>query len=298
VFAVLAVSVLTFLFLHLIPGDPIDQLTGGEATLAQRQKIEACLHLDRPLGEQFRIFLKNIGNGTLGRQCPDPDNKPTVMHRIARAFPYTAELAIGSMLVALFFALPLGIVAALRQGSWVDGSATVVSLLGISMPLPLLAPVLLFIFFLTLGWLPGPAEPHARFALVLPCLALGTRLMAMLSRMTRTALVDVLGEDYMTTARAKGLSDAMVILKHGFRNALLPVITIIGLQYGSLLSGAIIVEKAFARPGLGTLLLDAILERNYPVVQGCVFVIAVSYVVINLLTDLAYGLADPRIRHR
>jgi peptide/nickel transport system permease protein len=294
--AIFGVSVLVFMFLHMVPGDPVDQLAGGDADDRDRQEIEECLHLDHSLSEQFGIFLGNIGNGTLGRQCPNPETKPTVMARILEVMPYTIELAIGGMLIAVLLALPLGIVAAVRRGTWVDTSAAVVSLLGISMPIMWMGPLLIFLFFISLGWLPGPAEADARFALVLPAAAVGTHLMAMLSRMTRSSLLEVLGEDYMMTAHAKGLPRSIVLLKHGLRNALLPVITVAGLQFGSMLSGAIITEKVFSRPGLGTLLLDGISERNFPMVQGTVLIIAMIYVTINILVDLAYGLADPRIR--
>lgn len=295
-FAILGVSVLVFLFLHLTPGDPVDQLAGGDATEDQRREIRECMNLHRPLPEQFGIFLENIGNLSLGHQCPNPEDKPTVMARIIEVFPETFELAVGGLIVALVLALPLGVIAALKRGTWVDASAAVVSLFGISIPVPLMGPMMIFFFYLHLGWLPGPAEPDAAFALLMPSIVLGTHLMAMLARMTRSSLVEVLREDFMTTARAKGLPESVVILKHGLRNALLPVITIAGLQFGALLSGAIVTEKVFARPGLGTLLLEGIQERNYPIVQGTVLVIAASYVTVNLLVDLAYGLADPRIR--
>jgi peptide/nickel transport system permease protein len=296
VLAVLGVSLLVFFFLHLVPGDPVDQLAGGEATPEQRAAIASCMNLDKPLPTQFWIFLENIGNGTLGRQCPNPEKKPTVMRRIARVFPYTVELTLGGLAIALLIALPLGIFAAVNRGNWWDAGAAVVSLFGLSIHVALLGPVLLYIFFVTLAWLPGPAEPNAALAWLLPSLAVGTHLLAMLSRMTRSSMVEVMDEDYMTTARAKGLSEAVVLFKHGLRNALLPVITVVGLQFGALLSGAIVIEKIFSRPGLGTLLLDGILERNFPVVQGTVLVIAVAYVGVNMLVDLAYGLADPRIR--
>jgi peptide/nickel transport system permease protein len=294
--AMLGVSVLVFLFLHMIPGDPVDRLAGGDAEPAQRKAIEECMNLDKPKLVQFRIFLEDIGNGSLGHQCPNPQDRPTVMDRVLEVMPYTIELALGGMAVAVMLALPLGILAAVRRGTWIDTVAAVVSLSGISIPTMLMGPLFILIFFIYLGWLPGPAEPDAPLALVLPSVVVGTHLMAMLSRMTRSSLVDVLGEDYMTTARAKGLPNSLVLLKHGLRNALLPVITVAGLQFGSMLSGAIITEKIFARPGLGMLLLDGISERNYPVVQGTVLVIAFIYVTVNLLVDLAYGLADPRIR--
>jgi peptide/nickel transport system permease protein len=192
-------------------------------------------------------------------------------------------------------ALPLGVIAAVRRGTWIDTFATITSLSVIGVPMMLFAPVLLLVFFIWLGWLPGPTETGPS-SIVLPAVAVGTHLMAMLARMTRSSMIEVLGEDYVRTARAKGLPEGRVVIHHALRNALLPVITIAGLQFGSLLSGAIVVEKVFARPGLGLTLLDAIAERNYPVVQGTVLVIAVIYVVVNTLVDLAYGLADPRIR--
>ena len=294
--AIAGVSILVFFFLHLVPGDPIDQLAGGEATPDQRRALESCMHLDRSMPRQFAIFVGNIFNGTLGHQCPNPEDEPTVMQLILEVMPYTVELAIGGMVVAIILALPLGVIAALRRGTWIDAGAAVVSLLGISMPTMFLGPLLIIVFFVGLGWLPGPAEPDARFALVLPSIVVGTALMAMLSRMTRSSLVEVMNEDYMRTARAKGLRERRVILKHGLRNALLPVITVAGLQFGALLGGTIIAEKVFARPGLGTLLLEGIQERNYPIVQGTVLVIAVAYVTINTFVDVAYGVADPRIR--
>lgn len=294
--AIAGVSILVFLFLHLIPGDPVDQLAGGEATDEQRAEIEACMNLDKTLPTQFVIFLGHIADGSLGHQCPSPDSKPTVMERIVEKFPYTAELALGGVLVALCLALPLGLFAATKRGSWLDALATVVSLSGISMPTMFMGPLAIHFFFIELGWLPGPAEPDAPWALLLPSLVVGTHLMAMIARMTRSSMVEVFREDYMRTARAKGLPKLQVLLKHGLRNALLPVITIVGLQFGSLLGGAIITEKIFERPGLGTLLLEGIVERNYPVVQGTVLVIALIYVTVNTLVDVLYGIVDPRIR--
>jgi len=294
--AVLGVSLLVFFFLHMVPGDPVDRLAGGDATPEQRADMAECMHLDEPLMTQFGIFLGSVADGTLGRQCPHPETKPTVMTRVLEVMPYTIELALGGMLVALVLALPLGVWAAVRRGTWADALAAFVSLSGISIPTMWMGPLLLFIFYIQLGWLPGPAEPDARFALVLPSIVVGTHLMAMLSRMTRSSLVEVLREDFMTTARAKGLPESVVVMKHGLRNALLPVITVAGLQFGALLGGAIITEKVFSRPGLGTLLLEGVSERNYPLVQGTVLVIAVAYVTVNLLVDLAYGLADPRVR--
>ncbi len=293
--AILGVSVLVFLFLHLVPGDPVDHLAGGEATVEQRQKIERCMGLDLSMPRQFARFLGNVVDGTLGHQCPDVKGKPTVAARIAEAFPHTLQLAVAGMLVAIVLALPLGIIAAIKRGTWIDTLATTVALSGIAIPQMMFAPLLLYIFFVVLGWFPGPTETGFA-ALVLPALAVGTHLTAMLARMTRSSMVEVLGEDFVRTARAKGLPEWRVVGVHALRNALLPVITIVGLQFGSLLSGAIVIENVFARPGLGDTLLKAILERNYPVVQGTVLVIALVYVLVNILVDLAYGLADPRIR--
>ena len=295
--AILGVTVLVFAFLHLVPGDPIDHLAGGEATPEQRAALEHCLGLDAPAGEQVVVFLGHVADGTLGHQCPDPAHKPTVAARIFAVLPYTISLAIAGMLVGVILALPLGVLAAVRRGTWVDTLASVTALSGIAIPMMLFASLAVLVFFAELGWLPGPTETGPA-ALLLPALCVGIHLMAMLSRMTRSSMVEVLGEDYVRTARAKGLRESRVLFVHALRNALLPVLTVAGMQFGSLLTGAIIVEKVFARPGLGTTLLEAITERDYPVVQGTVFVIAVIYVVVNLAVDLAYGLIDPRIRVR
>lgn len=303
----LGVSVLVFLFLHLIPGDPVDHLAGGEATAEQREKLADCMglretrlsdptqHADISMVRQFGTFLGHVVDGSLGHQCPDPKGKPTVMGRILEVFPYTVQLALAGMLIAMVLALPIGILAAVKRGTWIDTAATVFSLSGLAVPIMLMAPLMLVIFFVRWGVLPGPTEVGLA-ALILPATASGTHMMAMLARMTRSSMVEVLGEDYVRTARAKGLDQRAVLGKHALRNALLPVITVAGLQFGSVLSGSIIIEQVFARPGIGLLLLDAIRERNYPVVQGCVLFIAVLYVLVNILVDLAYGLADPRIR--
>ena len=294
--AVLGVAVLVFAFLHLVPGDPVDHLAGDDATPQLRAQIEKCMGLDQDLPDQFVSFMGHVADGSLGQQCPDPEDKPTVMGRVLHVLPYTIELALAGMLVAIALAIPLGVIAAVRRGTWTDTSATVIALAGISVPTMLLAPLLLRAFFVRLGWFPGPTETGL-YALVLPAIAVATHMMAMLARMTRSTMVEVLGDDFVRTARAKGLGERRVVYRHALRNALLPVITIAGLQFGSLLTGTIVVETVFARPGLGSTLVVAINERNYPVVQGVVMVIAVIYVLVNLLVDLAYGVADPRIRH-
>jgi ABC-type dipeptide/oligopeptide/nickel transport system permease component len=304
--AIAGVVVTVFLSLHLIPGDPAAHLAASDDP-AVIEKVGECMglrqtsfadpkvHRDTPLAEQFVAYLGDIADGSLGHQCPRAAGAPTVMDRILHALPYTIELAIVGMVLALIFALPIGMAAAVRRGTWMDTGLTVVSLGGLSIPIMLLGPLLLFVFFVTLGWLPGPMETSTP-AVILPAFAIAIHLMAMLARMTRTSMIEVLGDDYLRTARAKGLGERLVIGKHALRNALLPVITVAGIQFGSLLSGAIVIEKVFARPGLGLLLLDAISERNYPVAQGCTLVIAMIYVLVNIGVDLAYGLVDPRIR--
>lgn len=300
--AVLGVIVAVFLLLHVVPGDPVDNLLGEDARPQDKLELRRCMDLDQPMPVQLYRFLRSIGDGTLGYSCPD--RKRTVAGRIAAVMPHTVALAVSAMVVALLLALPLGVVAALRPRSGWDTAATAAALSGISMPSMWLGPVLLFLFFIRpppfdtlVPALPGPGEDTDRFAgLILPSIMLGTHLMAMLARMTRSSLLDTLGEDYVRTARAKGLSEDRVVIKHALRNAMLPVITVAGMQFGALLAGAVVTEKVFARPGLGTLLLDAISQRDYRVVQGCALVIAVLYVGVNLLVDLLYAATDPRIR--
>jgi peptide/nickel transport system permease protein len=292
--AVVGVCVLVFLLLHLIPGDPIDNLLGERADPIDKEAMRACMDLDKPPLVQLGRFFGSIFDGTLGVSCPDKTR--TVASRIAEALPSTVALAVAAMVIAILLALPLGVLSALRPNSTLDAAATSVSLAGISMPSMWLGPLLLSIFYVALRWAPGPVDSVGLRGLVLPAIMLGTHLMAMLARMTRSSLVEVLGEDYIRTARAKGLSSTRVVLLHGLRNALVPVITVAGMQFGSLLAGAVIAERVFGRKGLGAMLLQGIAERDYRVVQGCTLVIACIYVVVNLLVDLAYGLADPRIR--
>jgi peptide/nickel transport system permease protein len=238
--AVFGVSVLVFLLVHLIPGDPIDNLLGERADPRDKAEMRACMDLDQPLAVQFGRFLGHIADGTLGTTCPDRSR--TVAQLIAEALPSTVALAVAAMVVALLLALPLGVLAALRQGGALDGAATAVALAGISMPAMWLGPLMLAIFYVDLQWFPGPADDAGLAGLVLPAIMLGTHLMAMLARMTRSSLLEVLGEDYIRTARAKGLSAPAVVLGHALRNALVPVITVAGIQFGSLLAGAVVTE--------------------------------------------------------
>jgi len=295
--AVIGVSLAVFALRHAVPGDPVDAMLGEQATETDREALRACLDLDKGIGGQLVAFGKDVASGTLGTSCLD--RRSTVASMIAGAYPRTLELAVAAVALALAVALPLGILASLRPGSWLDGLVMGVSLGGVAVPTMWLGPMLLAFFYVRLGWLPGPADPpSAPGALILPAATLASHLAAMLARMTRSALLDVAGEDFIRTARSKGLSRLAILRRHALRNALLPVVTVAGIQLGALLAGAIVTEKIFARPGLGTLLLDAISMRDWKVVQGVVLVVAFSYVLVNLLVDLVYAALDPRVRLR
>ncbi|MCZ6749020.1 MAG: ABC transporter permease [SAR324 cluster bacterium] len=288
----LGVLTLVFFLLHLVPGDPVDVMLGESALPADREQMRAQLGLDRPIAVQYGVYLRNALSGDLGTSFT---SRRAVMAEIAERLPATLELMLGAMAVAFAIALPLGVLAALYHGRWIDYLASGFALLGVAIPNFWLGPLLILLFAIQLDWLPvnergGPEH------LVLPAITLGTALAALLSRMIHTSLVEVLGEDYIRTARAKGLPERIVVASHAMRNAAIPVITVTGLQIGALLSGAIITESIFDWPGLGSLLLEAIYGRNYALVQGCVLVIAVSYIAVNLLADLLYGWVDPRIR--
>jgi peptide/nickel transport system permease protein len=285
---------LVFFFLHLIPGDPVEVMLGETAQQADKERLREELGLNLPLYVQYGRFIAGVAQGDLGDSY---FYRRPVTQVIADRVPATVELALAAFLVAGLIAIPLGIVAALREGTTVDNISVLFSLLGVSMPNFWLGPLLIILFSIKLGWFPVSGRGDVG-SLVLPAITLGTALAAVLSRMTRASLLERLGEDYLTVARAKGLPEWKVILKHALRNALIPIITIMGLQFGALLSGAIITENVFSWPGIGTLLINAISARDYPLVQGCVLFITLSYVLVNLLTDLLYGWADPRIRLR
>lgn len=293
---IIGVVTLVFLILRAVPGDPVESILGEQALEVDKEAFRQCLNLDKSLGEQYLLFWKDVFSGTFGELCDE--RGVTVIERLVDNIPATFELALAAMFFALLLGLPLGIIAALRPYSWVDNTSAVVALLGVSVPNFWLGPMLLILFSLTLQVLPNPGSEVAGLtALVLPAITLGTAMSAKLMRMTRSSMLEVLNRDYIRTAKAKGLKPSIVVIKHGLRNALIPVVTIVGLQFGALLTGAIIVEKVFARPGIGTLLLDGIEARNYLIVQGCVLFISFTYIVVNLLTDLFYGLIDPRIRY-
>ncbi len=289
---ILGVSTLVFVFIHLIPGDPVQVMLGESAKAADVENLRRGLGLDRPLAEQYVRFLRGLATGDLGVSI---HTGQPILHTILTRLPATLELTAAAMLVALLLAIPLGVIAAAKQYSLLDNGSMFLGLLGISMPHFWLGPLLILLFSVHLRWLPVSGRGGLAH-LILPAITLGTALAAILTRMTRSSVLEILHEDYITTARAKGVREVVVVFKHALRNALIPVITIIGLQCGALLSGALITETVFAWPGLGRLTISAIQTRDYPLVQGCVLMISLSYVCVNLLTDLAYAWVDPRIR--
>jgi peptide/nickel transport system permease protein len=289
---VFGVVSLVFFLIHWVPGDPVEVMLGESGAAADREALRHVLGLDRPLLVQWGDFAAGVLRGDLGTSLYD---RQPVGSLLGQHFPATAELALAAFGVAVLVALPAGIVAAARRGGAWDLGAMGFSLLGVSIPNFWLGPLLVMVFSLELGWLPvsGRGAPGS---LVLPAVTLGTALAAVLSRMIRSSLLEVMNEDFIRTARAKGLSSYGVWVRHGLRNALLPVLTVLGMQFGALLGGAVITETVFNWPGIGSLLVEAIQRRDYPVVQGCVLLISLGYVVINLITDLLYVRIDPRIR--
>ncbi len=288
----LGVATLVFALIHFIPGDPAQAMLGEGASPEDIAQLRTRLGLDRPLLVQYGVFLSGAVHGDLGVSLR---NDQPVAKQILERMPATAELAFAAMAVALLIALPLGIVAAVWRGTWIDHTAMTLSLVGISIPNFWLGPMMAIVFAVELGWLPvGGSGTLAH--LVLPSVTLGAALAAILARMTRASLLEELREPYVLAARAKGVSRSRAVLHHAFRNSLIPIVTILGLQFGVVLTGAVITETIFAWPGIGRLLIQSISFRDYPTVQGCVLLIAITYVGVNLLTDLTYGFLDPRIR--
>ncbi len=289
---VLGVLLLTFLLIHLVPGDPVEVMLGDAVTVADRAQLRAELGLDQPLIQQFGTYLAKLAHGDLGRSI---HTKAPIIELIKTHYPATLKLAFLSLFIGLSIGIPLGIYAALKAGKWQDLIVTIVSVRLSAMPAFWLGPMLMLIFAVWLGWLPvSGMESNA--SIVLPALTLGLGLSAILTRMTRTSLLEVLNDDYIRTARAKGLTETNVIIRHALRAALLPIITIVGLQMGSLLAGTVITETIFSWDGIGRLLVESIEKRDYPVTQACVLVVALSYILVNLLTDILYRLADPRVK--
>ena len=289
---VFGVVVLVFALVHLVPGDPVEVMLGESSRPADRQALRVALGLDESLPIQFSRYLSRLATLDMGTSL---HSRRPVAAMIAERFPATAELAVAALIVALVVALPLGAIAAVRCGSAYDHLAIAFATFGVSIPNFVLGPILILLFSFTLGWLPVSGREMSG-ALVLPAITLGTALAAILARMLRSTLLEVLGEDFIRTARAKGLREWRVLTAHAFGNAMLPVITLLGLQLGTLLAGAVITEIVFSWPGLGSLTVEAIQRRDYPVLQGCVLVISVAYVLVNSLTDVVYGWLDPRIR--
>jgi peptide/nickel transport system permease protein len=284
---------LVFFLIHLVPGDPVEVMLGETATAADKHELRRALGLDQPLLEQYVGFMAGLSHGRLGRSLYE---QAGVTDLIRARFPATLALTISALTLAVLIAFPLAMVAALNRGGWIDRTALLVSMLGLSMPNFWLGPLLMIVFSIQLGWLPvsgGGGFAHV----LLPSLSLGLGMAALLTRMLRASLLQVSGEDYIRTARAKGMRESRVWLKHMLRNALLSVMTIVTLQFGGLLAGAIIAETIFSWPGIGRLTVQAIQTRDYPLVQGCVLTIALSYVLINLVADVFYRLIDPRISY-
>ena len=289
---VLGVALLTALLIHLVPGDPVELMLGESATAGDRAALRARLGLDRPLHQQLLGQLGRLARLDLGDSLY---SRRPVSAVVAERLPATVELAVAALAVAAAVALPLGILAARHRGGLADSAAMGVALLGLSIPSFWLGPLLILLFSVVLGWTPVSGR-EGLASLVLPALTLGTGMAAVLARMLRSSLLETLSEDFVRTARAKGLSPAAVLRRHALRNAALPVVTVFGMQAGALFAGAVITETVFAWPGVGSLLVEAIQRRDFPVVQGCVLLISTTYVLVNAGTDLAYAWLDPRVR--
>jgi peptide/nickel transport system permease protein len=290
---------LVFVLIHLVPGDPILQMLGEGATPADIGALRHQYHLDEPLAQQYLHYWAGVLHGDLGNSIRLHDS---VGHLIAVRYPYTLALTLTALGLGLALALPAGILAAVRRGRFVDQALSVVSLFGLSIPGMALGPILILVFSIELGWLPVSGASAAGTGLIewpylmLPSIAMGASLAAILTRMVRTAMLEELGQDYIRTARAKGLTEFAVVCRHALPNALVPIVTVVGLQFGALLAGAIVTETIFSWPGLGRLTVSAISNRDYALVQGCLLSIGLTYVLVNLLTDVVYRWVNPRMR--
>lgn len=289
---VLGLVLLTFLLVHAVPGDPVEVMLGESASSADRMQLRADLGLDQPIYVQFGVYLNKLAHGDLGVSI---HSKKPIVDLLAERLPATAKLALLALSFAILIGLPLGIVAALKVSQWPDKLANLLSLSISAMPHFWMGPMLMMIFALWLGLLPVSGMESGT-AVILPALTLGFGLAAILTRMTRASMLEVLHEDFIRTARAKGLTERAVILRHALRAALLPIVTVLGLQMGSLLAGTVITETVFSWDGIGRLLVESIEKRDYPVTQACVLVVALIYVMVNLATDIFYTKIDPRVR--
>jgi ABC-type dipeptide/oligopeptide/nickel transport system permease component len=289
-----------FLLIHLVPGDPVVQMLGEGATASDVSVLRHVYGLDAPLHTQYLHYWRGVLHADLGQSLRLHDS---VTHLVAQRYPYTLALTLAALLIGIAVSIPAGIYSALYRGRWPDRVLGVTSLAGLSFPNFALGPVLILIFSIKLGWTPvSGAGTSSIFSgqflvyLILPAITLGMGLAGILTRMVRTAMLEELGQDYIRTARAKGLTERTVVYRHALGNALIPVLTILGLQFGSLLSGAIVTETVFSWPGIGRLTLSAISNRDYALVQGCILAVGLTYVAVNLLTDVAYTFANPRMR--
>jgi ABC-type dipeptide/oligopeptide/nickel transport system permease component len=283
---------LVFLLIHLVPGDPVLQMLGEGTPAADLQATRHAYLLDQTLSRQYFHYWKGVLHGDLGSSIR---YNQSVSRLIAQRYPYTLQLTLAALLVAILLSVPAGIRSAQRRNRWDDRALSIVSLFGLSFPNFALGPILILLLSLKLGWLPVSGSGTLA-NLVLPAITMGSALAAILTRMVRTSMLEELGQDYIRTARAKGLAERTVVYRHALRNAMLPVITVLGLQFGALLAGAIVTEKIFSWPGIGRLTIDAIGNRDYFVVQGCILAIGLTYVAVNFLTDFFYSVANPRIR--
>ncbi|MFO7646050.1 MAG: ABC transporter permease [Desulfosarcina sp.] len=290
---VVGVSILIFLIIRLIPGDPAIAIAGVHASNEYIEQIRKDLYLDRSLAVQYAIFVRNLARGDLGNSTMT--RRPVVVE-LRERFPRTVELTLLAMLIASVVGISAGIISATRRYSIFDNISMLVALFGVAAPVFWLALMLQLLFAVHLGWLPATGRGTFRH-LILPAITLGLASAGLIARITRSSMLEVLRQDFITTARAKGLTEKVVVYKHALKNALIPVVAIMGLQFGILLGGAVLTETVFAWPGVGRLLVDSILARDYPVVQGAVLVLAVTFVLINLIVDLIYAFLDPRISY-
>ena len=286
------VLVVTFLLLHVAPGDPVQAMVGERADSATIARLRAQLHLDRPLSARFAHYVGDVARGDFGRSYIT--NRP-ITQDIRERFPKTLQLAGAAMLLATLIGMSLGVLSAVKPGGIADRVALGVAYLGISFPVYWVGLLLILLFAVTLRWLPPSGFGSPRF-LILPALTLGMRSIAFLARMTRSSMLDSLSADYIRTARAKGAGRWLVTLRHGFRNALIPIVTVVGLDFGSYLTGSILTETVFSWPGLGRYVVNAIARRDLPAIQGSVLFLSVVFIGVNILTDVAYAKIDPRVR--
>jgi ABC-type dipeptide/oligopeptide/nickel transport system permease component len=289
----LVTSLLVFLALHLSPGDPVDVIAGPLAPQAVRDRIRTQLGLDKPLPIQFIIYMSNVARGDLGDSIL---NHRPVREMIATKLPITAELGLAAFALTYLLAIPLGVIAALNRNSFSDWFTMILALIGVSMPGFWLALILIYTFAVYLRWLPPTGYSGLKY-LILPALALGLPRVGQVARITRSSMLEVVGQDYMRTARAKGLAEWVVVVRHALRNALIPVISLVGLDLGYIIGGAVVIESIFARTGVGDMMVRAIYSRDFPVLQGCMFVLTVAIILGNIIADICYVIIDPRIRH-